>query len=135
MARRGGRPKRPEEQMAELFDGLYRRVGNQLLEALGAQVERGVGEVVRRLQAGEPLDLRAALGPGASEALDRAVRETADDPYAVFGLRAGAPDAAVRAAYRELARQTHPDHGGRNEDFLRVQAAYERIKRLRGWSQ
>lgn len=34
------------------------------------------------------------------------------DPYRVLGVSRGAPDEVVRAAYRALARQHHPDLGG-----------------------
>ncbi|QDT72723.1 J domain-containing protein [Lacipirellula limnantheis] len=35
----------------------------------------------------------------------------------------------VERAYRELAKQAHPDRGGDVEQFKRLQAAYERAKR------
>jgi hypothetical protein len=51
------------------------------------------------------------------------------DPAEVLGLD---PEAAedperVREAYRERAKETHPDNGGSVEAFLRVREAYERL--------
>lgn len=63
-----------------------------------------------------------ASGPGA---VDAALG--ADSPWAVLGLEPGAGPDDVKRAYRKRAMQTHPDHGGRQEDFEKVQAAYERL--------
>lgn len=41
---------------------------------------------------------------------------TAEEAYRVLGLKAGASDADVKAAYRRLMGQMHPDHGG--SDYL-----------------
>jgi len=47
------------------------------------------------------------------------------DPYAVLHLRPTAPPAIIKAAWRELAKLLHPDHGGNSEEFLRAKEAYE----------
>jgi hypothetical protein len=43
----------------------------------------------------------------------------------VLGVDADADAAAIQAAYRERAKETHPDRGGDPEAFKRVQWAYE----------
>lgn len=45
---------------------------------------------------------------------------------AVLGLKAGASKEEVKAAYRRMARQHHPDCGGDPTRFKEIQAAYER---------
>ena len=50
------------------------------------------------------------------------------DPYAVLGLEPGAPSAEVKAAYRRLARQWHPDKNDAPEAearFREVATAWE----------
>ena len=59
------------------------------------------------------------LGPGpAGEALHDT--EAVEDPYRVLGLHAGAHTRVVRAAYRQLAQEHHPDHGGDPAEFQRI---------------
>jgi hypothetical protein len=52
----------------------------------------------------------------------------ADDPvteaFAELGLEPGADEATVRSAYRDRAKEVHPDTGGDEDEFKRVQEAY-----------
>ena len=52
---------------------------------------------------------------------------TAYDPHAVLGLEAAATAEEVKAAFRRLAREHHPDRGGDVERFQRVQAAHDAL--------
>jgi DnaJ-domain-containing protein 1 len=61
-----------------------------------------------------------------------------DDPYDVLGVSPGASMEEIRAAYRRLVAQYHPDkvqHLGpefqklAHEKFVAVQQAYQRLKR------
>ena len=45
--------------------------------------------------------------------------------YEVLGLSVGASAAAIRKAYRERAKHEHPDKGGSDERFQRLQQAFE----------
>ncbi len=57
------------------------------------------------------------------------------DPYAVFHLDKSASDEEVKQAYRKVMRQVHPDKAGPELTFMATiaNAAYELIKRERGW--
>jgi len=49
-----------------------------------------------------------------------------DDPFAILGLDAGSDDAAIRHAYRQMARNHHPDSHialGTPPEFIRVAEA------------
>ena len=57
------------------------------------------------------------------------------DPYEVLGVSTGVTDAELRAAYRRLVKQHHPDHNhgseASEERFEEVQDAYARIVEMR----
>ena len=72
-------------------------------------------------------------GPGGAGAAgaDRLEGRTdvADAAFDVLGLSPGADEAAVRRAYRRRVKEVHPDHGGDEEEFRRVQEAYDTARR------
>ena len=51
------------------------------------------------------------------------------DPFRVLSLPYDASPEAVRQAFRQRARETHPDAGGSPEAFHRVRAAYGALSR------
>ena len=55
----------------------------------------------------------------------------APDPYRTLGLPRGASLAEVKRAYRQLAKEHHPDAAGPAAlpRFLAIQAAYEQLLR------
>jgi hypothetical protein len=57
-----------------------------------------------------------------------APKYTVDEAYKFFGLPYGTPEDLVKKIYRRKAMKTHPDRGGKKEDFIQVNAAYEVIK-------
>ena len=49
------------------------------------------------------------------------------DPYDVLGVDPSATEAEVKAAYNERVKEAHPDSGGSDEEFKRVQAARDEL--------
>ena len=41
-------------------------------------------------------------------------------------------DRIVQVGFRELAKQLHPDQGGKAQDFIDLRAAHERLKEMLG---
>lgn len=52
---------------------------------------------------------------------------TTDQPHEILGVSPDAPDDEVKAAYRRRVKTCHPDLGGSEETFSRVQRAYEEM--------
>jgi len=50
------------------------------------------------------------------------------DPWEVLGLERGADQAAIKKAYRTLAQKHHPDKGGSEAEFIKVQKAWEALR-------
>lgn len=81
----------------------------------GATVTAPVGVLLVTCTCGA----RVRLGDTNSAALD---------PHAVLGVAPDATADEIRAAYRQRARETHPDHGGDPDEFRAVQIAWELLR-------
>lgn len=55
------------------------------------------------------------------------VGPTREEALRVLGLEPGASQAEVRRAYRERAKDLHPDRGGDEDEFKRLNRAYDRL--------
>jgi len=97
-----------------------------------------LGYLLWRLQRGSPRGHRDGGAPGGGEAGPRAAepREREEDPYTVLGLEPGASREEVKAAYRRLVAQYHPDkvaHLGKefqdlaHRRLIEIQQAYQRL--------
>lgn len=53
---------------------------------------------------------------------------TLDADFARLHLLPSAPARLVQVAYRELAKESHPDRGGAHEVMLALNASYERLQ-------
>jgi DnaJ like chaperone protein len=105
-------------------------------------VTKSEGDMLRGIHARFGLD--AAAWERAKAGVPRGVHPAElQDPYAVLGLTRQASDEEVRAAWRKLMRENHPDRlaaRGVPEEFIRratakvaeINAAWDRIKRERG---
>lgn len=47
--------------------------------------------------------------------------------YATLGIPPGSPPDAIRKAYRDKLKATHPDHGGSGDAVRKVIDAYRRL--------
>ena len=77
----------------------------------------------------------AGMGIDLSQVPNLAGRRDGIDPYRVLGLEKTATDEEIKKRYRQRLRQFHPDTAGPGMEFhlQTVMAAYELIKRERGW--
>jgi hypothetical protein len=66
----------------------------------------------------------------ASPAARSTPSKVAASSWSVLGLEPGATREEVKRAFRKRALETHPDRGGRAEDFLAVQRAHDKLLAL-----
>ncbi len=81
------------------------------------------------------MDFISGLGIDMSQ-LSEMSHQPGFDPYKVLGLDKSASDEEIKHRYRELLHKLHPDTAGaQGTGFLlqMVMAAYESIKKERGW--
>ena len=52
-------------------------------------------------------------------------------PYGVLGVKPTDSDKVIDAIYKARAGLAHPDKGGDEEDFKKINQAYEKIKEIR----
>ena len=50
---------------------------------------------------------------------------TVNEAYRVLGLPRDATTAQVKATYRRMIAEAHPDRGGEAAEFIKIRAAYE----------
>jgi DnaJ like chaperone protein len=69
--------------------------------------------------------------------------DSSDSDYKILDVSSSATEEEVKKAYRKLALRFHPDRlqglsdsekKAAEEKFLRVQSAYEGIKKKNGWN-
>lgn len=98
------------------FNDARTRFGREARQAAGAGSRSGAGGRGQdATRGGRRVDPNA--GPDISRT----------EAYAALGLDPDAGEEAVRRAYRERVKETHPDRGGDEEQFKQVTAAYERL--------
>ena len=51
-----------------------------------------------------------------------------NNPYLVLGVSKRSTKAEIKAAYRKLARENHPDRGGDEATMKRINVAYEKLR-------
>ena len=61
---------------------------------------------------------------------EQAEQAEVDYPYSVFGLKRSASDDDMKRAYRKSILKSHPDKGGSNEAFRKIQEAWEYFKKM-----
>lgn len=106
---RGGFGAGPREEWEPPRDGQARRAGQRVRqERQRRRRTRQTGRGRRHVQ--------QSSGPSRAEAYDR------------LGLDPSASQSAVKSAYRERVKETHPDTaGGSEREFKRVKTAYETL--------
>jgi len=95
-----------------------------------------VQALIRNAQIGALKHLRAEL----DKMINKLAKQGVDikgmgdlDPYKILGVSPDATREEAQKAYRKKAAECHPDRGGSHEDMVKVNAAWEAIRRTKGW--
>lgn len=114
-------------------DGVFDPREEALLRQIGAQLQ---------LRSGDVASVFAMHARAHSDSPHRDPESATGDDYAILGISPSATDDEVRKAFRSMAMKHHPDkvaHLGpefqrtANEKFARINDAYQRIKKARGF--
>lgn len=52
--------------------------------------------------------------------------------YQILGVSRWQGKEAIKAAYRQMVKQCHPDHGGDGAEIIMINQAYNLLKKKRG---
>jgi DnaJ-domain-containing protein 1 len=115
--------------MAEAIQEELGRMCQQLIQGvLNPDMLASVMEMMQRSL--------GALGFDPDKMLGMMGQQPGVDPYRILGLERSSSDEEIKKRYRELVHILHPDKSGTPGTglfFQMVTAAYEQIKRERGW--
>lgn len=84
-----------------------------------------IGKTIEALRGIE----RWGTGEMVQQAFTGFVALPSNSPWEVLGVKPGASRAEVESAYREKARQAHPDAGGSHDQMSRLNAARDELLR------
>jgi len=111
----------------------------RLIEAILGDLVRGIQDPSRRAEFARAMgiDISQFTGMmGQGKLPGMMSQQPGFDPYMVLGLDKSASDDEVKRRYRELTFKLRPDQSGTSATtflFQMVLAAFELIKRERGW--
>ena len=132
----------------KMVENPFARIMQRGFEAIAEAMQEELGRICQQLVQGimtpdmlAPLMdmMRQSLGSMGID-IDQAAgmmhQQRGFDPYKILGLERSASDEEVKKRYRELLHVLHPDKSGTpgtSTFFQMVLAAFETIKRERGW--
>ena len=119
----------PEDMLSGMFKYMGIGKSENVLKMVNTLVRGAQINMLRQLRREPDANIKKLTQEGVAKmAYDEGL-----DPYKILGIKQDATKRDIDKAYRKRASETHPDHGGSNEEFIQVRAAYEAIGQFRGW--
>lgn len=113
------------------------RIQKRIMEVIQQELQRWVLHALKgQFSPEKMMQFMKSMGIDMSQ-LPGMMGQPGFDPYRVLGLDKSASDEEIKRRYNELLHKLHPDTAGvQGTEFLfqMVMAAYELIKRERGWA-
>jgi DnaJ-domain-containing protein 1 len=116
------------EQINQEMEKILQELQRYAMEKMEETAKKALDPVIQQLLQNMGIDFSQIRGMASGQ--------TALDPYRIIGLDRSASDDEVKKRYRELVYLLHPDTsgaGGTEHLFQTVMAAFELIKKERGW--
>ena len=128
----GKRRRKQQDSVGKMLRDFLERTGlNDDIEQAVAHVARhGINTLWKTFTPIEPGQEAPKLPP--EEPRVSTPADDPDDPYVVMGVHKNTPSEILKAVYVAWAKHHHPDVGGDEETFKRVNVAWDRIKEERG---
>ena len=126
------RRRKPDEGPGKMLREFLQRTGlNDDIEELVAHVARqGINNL---WQTFTPISQeQPAFNLPPDEPHVRPPDSDPDDPYAILGVHRNTPPEIMKAVYLAWAKHHHPDVGGDDDTFKRVNVAWGKIKAEKG---
>ena len=119
--------------MGTNFDGNL----NDLFKNLDFMKGPGMNAMLNTMMKNAQLKMLKQLRKSIDDAIRRSVSEETEglDPYEVLGVKPDARREDIDRAYKRKAFDAHPDHGGSNQEMVKINAAYQAIRMIRGWTK
>lgn len=108
-----------------------------ILRTMNLSGSKGMSDMIRTLVRSVELDtlkrLRKSIDDYIKALQAQVGTGTMENPYTVLGVKPTATKDEVTRAFRTKVFHAHPDRGGTNAEMVKLNAAYEAIRRIRGW--
>jgi hypothetical protein len=129
-----GGARTPEEakEKAELAAGIPLLEIEPLWARAFIRLQQGLPPFVEKKPRRPPEEPRRQESSRKQKPFTPSVADPSANPFAILGLSAAASAEDIQRAFRRLALETHPDRGGKVDDFIRVKwAQIEALARVR----
>ena len=117
----------PEDILSQMFSFMNVGGGQDINELLNTLMRNTQINMLRQLRRTIDQNIKTLTAEG-EESTDPEM-----DPYVILGISEKATRDEIDKAFKKKAKEVHPDVGGSQQEFIKVNAAYEAIKQFRGW--
>lgn len=118
-----------EDDLFNMFKYSGINKGQDVNQLLGTLVRNAHINALKAIRLQLDRNIKMLIGEASmNEAYDPSL-----NPYTILNVDPEATKETIDKAFKKKAWSAHPDHGGSNQEMIKVNAAYEAIKQFRSW--
>ncbi|KKM26719.1 hypothetical protein LCGC14_1581920 [marine sediment metagenome] len=118
-----------EDDLFNMFKYSGINKGQDVNQLLGTLVRNAHINALKAIRLQLDRNIKMLIGEASmNEAYDPSL-----NPYTILNVDPEATKEIIDKAFKKKAWSAHPDHGGSNQEMIKVNAAYEAIKQFRSW--